>query len=150
MKKNILISVVILTLSFLFLTSVPFALGLVSGIPENVKVPTYEDIGVEKSPINSAPDITKVVIFATQGWYTSFFIFAVIFILIAAFHYLTAAGEPEKIKTAHKMLIWAAVAIAIALLAVGATAIVKDFLGGGAPSTYQGPDSGTVPPGVVP
>ena len=136
MKKIILISVVTLTLSFFFLIPASFVLGADSGIPSKVQLPTHEDIGVEKSPINSALDITDVVINATKGWYTSFFIFAVIFILVAAFHYLTAAGEPEKIKTAHKMLIWAAVAIAIALIAVGATQIIKSFLGGGSPETF--------------
>lgn len=135
MKKIILISVVILTLSFFFLTSASFVLGANSGIPSQVKPPTAGELGIERSPIESAPDITMVVIFATQGLYTSFFIFAVIFILVAAFNYLTAAGEPEKIKTAHKMLIWAAVAIAIALIAVGATQIIKSFLGGGTSSS---------------
>ncbi len=141
MKKNILISVIVPAFSFLLLTSTSFALGADSGIPSKVQIPTYENIGVEKSPIESAPDITRVVIFATQGWYTSFFIFAVIFILVAAFKYLTAAGEPEKIKTAHKMLIWAAVAIAIALIAVGATQIIKSFLGGDGTPTQGVPSS---------
>lgn len=155
MKKIILISAATLILSFIFITSTSFALGGDSGIPTKVQIPTYENIGVERSPIESAPDITKVVIFATQGWYTSFFIFAVIFILIAAFKYLTAAGKPENIQTAHKMLIWAAVAVAIALIAVGATQIIKSFLGGGdsgfrpVPENLRGTPIGE-PPGEAP
>lgn len=128
MKKIILTSVIILTFSFLFFASVSFVLAANSGIPSEVKVPTAKDLGIQPSPVESAPDITNAVIYATKGWYTAFFIFAIIFILVAAFKYLTAVGQPEKIKTAHTMLIWAIVAIAIALLSVAAAQIIQTFL----------------------
>jgi H+/gluconate symporter-like permease len=49
-------------------------------------------------------------------------------ILIAGFLYMTGGGNPEKIKTAHKVLIWALVGIAVVLLAKSAILIVKDVL----------------------
>lgn len=55
-------------------------------------------------------------------------ILAVICIIIAAFNYLTAAGDPEKVKKAHTMLIYALVAIGVALLAVGLRALVAELL----------------------
>jgi len=64
------------------------------------------------------------------GWiYTFFFIFAAIFILIAAFQYLTAAGDEEKVKKAKNMLIYAVIAIAIALVAMGIDNIVANLVG---------------------
>ena len=55
--------------------------------------------------------------------------FAVIFGVIAAFKYLTAAGEPEKVKSAGNTLLYAAIAVAVALLARAIPVIIGDFLG---------------------
>ncbi len=60
--------------------------------------------------------------------YVIFFIIAVLFIIFAAFTYLTAGGDPEKTNKAKNQLIYAAVAIAVALLAVGFQSIVSNFL----------------------
>jgi len=51
------------------------------------------------------------------------------FILYAAFIYLTAGGDPEKVKTASNQLIYAAVAIAVALVAQGIRFIVAQLVG---------------------
>lgn len=60
--------------------------------------------------------------------YIIFFTVAVLLILLAAFTYLTAAGDEEKLKQARDRLIYAAVAIVVALLAVGFRAIIENFL----------------------
>ena len=44
------------------------------------------------------------------------YVFAVLIIIIAAFVYLTAGGDAEKISKAHKMLVWALVAVLVAVL----------------------------------
>ena len=49
---------------------------------------------------------------------------AVIMLLVAAFTWLTAAGNEEKLTTARKMLIWALVGIAVALLSKGLVTII--------------------------
>ncbi len=49
---------------------------------------------------------------------------SVIFVLLAAFKYLTSKGG-EGVSDAHKMLIWAAVAIAVGILAKGFVNIVR-------------------------
>ena len=56
-------------------------------------------------------------------------VLAVIFIIVAAFKYLTAAGDPEKVKSAGTMLIYTAVAIVVALLARAIPLIIGSFLG---------------------
>ena len=59
----------------------------------------------------------------------AFYLLAVIFIIIAGFKYLTAAGDPEKVKAAGTMLIYTAVAIGVALLARAVPLIIGSFLG---------------------
>lgn len=54
--------------------------------------------------------------------------FAVIFILWAAFNYLTAQGNPEKVQSAQKMLLYAVIAIVIALIARSVPAIIGSFV----------------------
>lgn len=64
-----------------------------------------------------------------------FFLAAVVFIVLAAFKYLTAKGDPTKLKEAQKMLVSAIVAIIIALLAYAIPSIAINFLGADTPST---------------
>ena len=52
-----------------------------------------------------------------------------IFILVAAFQYLTAAGDAEKLGKAKNTLIYAIVAIAIGLLARGIPFIIQSITG---------------------
>lgn len=64
------------------------------------------------------------------GWmFTIFMVLAVIMIIWAAFVYLTAGGDEEKVGKAKNMLIYAVVAIVVALLAAGVPKIVQSLLG---------------------
>lgn len=54
---------------------------------------------------------------------------AVMFIIIAAFYFLTAAGNPDKVTTARQMLIYAIIGVAVALLAYAIPWIVSGILG---------------------
>lgn len=80
------------------------------------------------SPIQTPGDISRVFEQIVRWTYYIFFVLAVYFILIAAFSYLTASGDPEKLKKAHSSLGWAFVAIAVALISVGAAQIIKSFI----------------------
>jgi hypothetical protein len=77
------------------------------------------------------------------GWiFTLLLVLAVIFILYAAFKYLTAAGVPANIQTANKMLLYAAIAVAVAVLARTIPVLVRNFVGSGA----GGGSAPSVPP----
>jgi hypothetical protein len=54
---------------------------------------------------------------------------AVIFVLYAAFIYLTAGGDAEKVSRANRIILYAAIAIAIAVLARAVPILVTNFLG---------------------
>lgn len=53
-----------------------------------------------------------------------------IMILFAAFQILTAGENPEKIKTAKQIILWACVGYAIILISWGIASIVQELLGG--------------------
>jgi hypothetical protein len=83
------------------------------------------------------PGITRfegfLAVFDTLlNWlFTLLLILAVIYIIMAAFAYLTAGGEEEKIKKAHGKIIFAVVAIAVALLSKGIQFVVTQLLSSG-------------------
>ena len=68
----------------------------------------------------------------TNWLFSLLLVLAVLFILMAAFKYLTSGGG-EEVGAAHKMIIYAAVAIAVAFLAKGIVFVVKQLVttGGG-------------------
>lgn len=64
------------------------------------------------------------------AWLFSFLVLlSIVFVIIAAYKYLTSAGDPEKVKSASNTLIYAAVAIAVALLARGLPFLVSGLTG---------------------
>ncbi len=63
------------------------------------------------------------------GWlFTFLIVFAIIFVIYAAWNYLTAAGDPEKVSAASRQLIYAAVAVAVAIFAKGLPLLVSGLL----------------------
>ena len=104
-------------------------------------IPEAKELGTPESPIKTPGGLLDAIANIVKWVYIVFFVIAVMFILFAAFTYLTAGGNPEKIKSARTKIIYAAIAIAIALMSVGAVTIIKNFLsptsegeGGGVPS----------------
>ena len=55
----------------------------------------------------------------------------VIFVLVAAFKYLTAGGDPEKVKSASHMLLYAAIAIVVGILAKAVPSLIGSVLNSG-------------------
>lgn len=92
------------------------------------QIPGASDLNIQPSPVKDFPQAVSVLAQVVHWVYIVFFIVAVLFILFAAYDYLTARGEPETVKKAHRQIFWAAVAIVVALMAVGVEVIVKDFL----------------------
>ncbi len=86
------------------------------------------DPGAPTTNINSlcgVIDLIKTI----SNWMIFFLItLAVIFVIMAAFKYLTAGGDAEKVSKANSQIIYAAVAVAVGLLAYAVPAIVKAFL----------------------
>jgi magnesium-transporting ATPase (P-type) len=62
-------------------------------------------------------------------------VLTVVFVLIAAFRYLTSAGDPEKVKAAGHTILYACVAVAVALIARAVPAFVASVTGIGYSAT---------------
>jgi hypothetical protein len=58
-------------------------------------------------------------------------ILSILFTLVAGFRYLTAGGDPEKVKRAGSTLLYVVVAIVVALIAKGFPLLISSFIGGG-------------------
>ena len=90
--------------------------------------PRVVTTGAEQTNVTSIEDVQDV---ATRvvGWAQVFFyITATLFIVFAAFRYLTSGGDEEKVNGAKQMLIYAIVAIAIAAVAGGVVLVVRNFI----------------------
>lgn len=86
-----------------------------------VEFPTPQPFGIE--------DVLAILTLLTGWIFSVFLIVAVIFILIAAFRYLLAGGDSTKVYEASKMVIYAAIAIAVAILAASVEFIVRELIG---------------------
>ncbi|MEY4731573.1 MAG: hypothetical protein RL681_519 [Candidatus Parcubacteria bacterium] len=78
------------------------------------------------------------VVCGVAGWLFIFLVvLAIIFVVLAAFNYLTSGGDPEKVKTASNQLIYAAVAIAVGLFAKALPLLVGSLVGSTATQLTQ-------------
>ncbi|XOB41973.1 MAG: hypothetical protein ACKKMS_01105 [Candidatus Nealsonbacteria bacterium] len=59
---------------------------------------------------------------------------APIMIMIAAFFFLTAGGDPKRIETAKKIILWTLIGLAIILLAKGLISVLREIIGVSPPS----------------
>ncbi|MDP2598446.1 MAG: hypothetical protein Q8P49_01300 [Candidatus Liptonbacteria bacterium] len=85
-----------------------------------------------QTPITGIGGVQNFICTVIVGWmFTFLIVLTVVFVLVAAYKYLTAAGDPEKVKSASHMLIYAAVAIVVALFARGLPLIVGSLFSGG-------------------
>src|SRR3989344_891023 len=66
--------------------------------------------------IETASGLINIIISVLNFVYVVLFSASILFILLAAYTYLTAQDDPEKIKSATRQIMWASVAIAAGLL----------------------------------
>jgi len=123
MKKISNIAVII---SILILSVVPMV-GLINSADAEI---ISTGVGIYNTPAardaNEWLDVIRNVI----TWvYAIFIIVAIIFVLIAAFQYLTSSGSQDKVKKATNMLMYAAIAIVVAVLAFSITRIIGTIIG---------------------
>lgn len=88
-------------------------------------------------------DVLTIVDTITNWLFTILLTLAVLFVIIAAYKYLMSGGG-EEVGQAHKMLLYAAVAVAVAILARGVVNVVKVITSASSSDTSAGPV--TTPP----
>lgn len=116
----------------------------VPGGNSSLQGPVTDLNSLNNTPYSTADQLFGILKTIVQYTYTLFFIAAALLILFAAYKFLFARGDPERIKEARSAIMWAAIAIAIALISVAAAQIIQSFIGaGGPPSMVPAPQ----PPG---
>jgi len=113
MKKNL----IIFTLISLLLAPTVGLLGAEIAEPN-----------VDNPPITNLQQMVDLIEQVAKWIYAIVFALAIIFILIAAFQFLTAGGNPDTIAKARQNIIYALVAIAIAIIAWGLPKLVEALL----------------------
>jgi hypothetical protein len=102
------------------------ALAFAQTLPQPV-APTESN--VPQGNITSIQAVLQLLCTVFAWAFYFLIVIAVIFVIVAAFKYLTAAGDPEKVKSAGATLLYAAIAIGVALLARAVPLVVGSFLG---------------------
>jgi len=92
-------------------------------------------ITAPEAGINSIGAVGSSLCTITNWLFYFLILLAVIFIIVAAFKYLTAAGDPEKVKAASHALLYAAIAIVVGILAKAVPSLVGSIIGQGGVST---------------
>lgn len=103
------------------------ALPIVAAAQVGGGSPTYAPI----APVTSLNAVGQSLCNITNWLFYFLIILAVIFIIVAAFKYLTAAGEPDKVKEASHMLLYAVIAIIVGIVAKAVPGLVGSFMGTG-------------------
>ncbi len=78
--------------------------------------------------IESGEDVIIILENITSWLWRVFMIATVIAFLFAGFFYITAAGNPEKINRAHRMVLYGVIGVAVALLSGGMVALIQSIL----------------------
>lgn len=76
-----------------------------------------------------SPEKVIEVIEKLSGWmYSVLIVLAVVFIILAAYQFLMAGGDSEKVTKAKNSVLYAVLAVTVAVLATGIVKIVEDLL----------------------
>jgi hypothetical protein len=82
-----------------------------------------------KPVFSSLNDVAAKLCTVFQWLFTFALIVSFIYIVLAGIRYVTAGGNPEKVKGVHQALIWAVVGVAVALVARSVPDLIAVFLG---------------------
>ncbi len=81
-------------------------------------------------PATSYREISEVINSVINYAFLAAMVVAPLIILLGAFTFMTAAGDPEKVATGKKIIFWAIVGLAIVLFSKVIISIVKSILSG--------------------
>ncbi len=113
--------------TFLFLSS----LSPVVVFAQDAWDPRDDDLDVPELPAAAPNDFASVIgliVTVAQWMFGMLMALSIVFILYSAFMYIIAQGNPERIDTAKRILIYAIVGLVVAVVAGGVGAVVQNFL----------------------
>lgn len=89
--------------------------------------PTVNVLAQEAPP--ATLDVIKVLERIVDWLFTILLIVAAIFIVVAAYSFVTAAGDPEKVAKARNFVMYALIGVAVAIASRGLVALVRKIVG---------------------
>jgi len=113
---------VFLMVSVLAVLALP-VMAAVEPPPTGYKLPAV-------APATTGAGLITLVDVVTNWIFAIFVVLTIIFVLLAAFQFVTAGGDAEKVGEARQKLIWASVGIIVALASKGLVPIIRSILGG--------------------
>lgn len=78
--------------------------------------------------IESPEDLIKILDTVARWLMTIVFIVAAIFIVVAAYRFVTSGGDPMQVTSARQAILYALIGVAVALLAWGIVQVVKSII----------------------
>jgi len=91
-------------------------------------VPTLFGGGIPTG-VTSGGEFIELLVVITDWVFVIVLVFAIIFIVLAGFQFITGGGDPSAVSQARNKLLWAAVGIAVAVLARGIPTAVRSIIG---------------------
>lgn len=134
--KKVLFASLVMSIMLVSPVSVMAQDGVVGDILEQIGVPSPAPSspnvgtpapGPKASGIDTPEEVMGLLESITNWMFTIFIALAVIMVLYTAFIYLTSGGG-EETSRAHKMLLYAAIAVAVATLSRGIVRLVEKFV----------------------
>ena len=83
---------------------------------------------VAPTVVTSGAELVGLVQALTNWFFVGFLLTAVVFLIIAALQFLTGGGDPNSLASAKGKLIWAVVAVIIAVLARSIPLVVENII----------------------
>ena len=99
-------------------------------IPGHQEQPPADKSLPTTAPATTGAQLLTLVDTVTNWVFAVFTVLTIIFVLLAAFQFVTAGGDAVKVGEARQKLIWASVGIIIALASKGLVPVVRSIVGG--------------------
>ncbi|MDE2018845.1 MAG: hypothetical protein KGJ13_00685 [Patescibacteria group bacterium] len=112
-----------------------------------LSVPKPPTGAIPQGPFQTVGGLAGAVCDLIPWIFWGLIIASIVVALVAAYKYLTSAGDPDKVGDASKTLLYAAVGVVVALLAAGMPYIVNSFISGSGGLTQSACSGGCGPQG---
>ena len=115
--KRILLPLFILLLAPLSAVAVTYIPGGSNGSPTGGNPQGPGGVTGLPTPVVQISEIQTLVYTAISWMFWMLIILAIMFIIVSAYGYVTSGGDPDRVHGANRMLIFASVAVVVAIFA---------------------------------
>jgi hypothetical protein len=95
-------------------------------------------VNIPQGVLTSTTGISNFFCTIVDWVFWGLIVLAVVMFLVGGYRYVTSGGEAERVSKANRTLLYAAIAVAVALIAAGIPSLINTFLGGSSNLTACG------------